>query len=61
MALVCLLPLGAAAVPLAAATAAAAAGIAAVARRRLGGQTGDVLGAVQLASKAAGWLALSLV
>jgi adenosylcobinamide-GDP ribazoletransferase len=60
-ALVCLLPLGAAAVPLAAATVAAAAGIAALARRRLGGQTGDVLGAVQLASEAAGWLALSLV
>ena len=60
-ALVCLLPLGAAAVPLAAATAAAAAGIAAVARRRLCGQTGDVLGAVQLVSEAAGWLALSLI
>ncbi len=60
-ALVCLLPLGAAAVPLAAATATAAAGIAAVARRRLGGQTGDVLGAVQMASEAAGWLVLSVI
>lgn len=29
------------------------------ARRRLGGQTGDVLGAVQLASETAGWVALA--
>jgi len=41
--------------------AAAAAAIALTARHRLGGQTGDVLGAVQLASEAAGWLALSLI
>jgi len=60
-ALACLLPLGAAAVPVAAAMAAAATFIAITARRRLGGQTGDVLGAVQLASEAAGWLALSLI
>lgn len=34
-------------------------GIAALARRRLGGQTGDVLGAVQLATEVTGWLVLS--
>ena len=60
-ALVCLLSLGASAAPVALAMAAAAAAIALTARHRLGGQTGDVLGAVQLASEAAGWLALSLI
>ncbi|MEE4120317.1 MAG: adenosylcobinamide-GDP ribazoletransferase [Paracoccaceae bacterium] len=60
LALVCLLPLGPSAVPVAAAVAAAAAALAITALRRLGGQTGDVLGAVQLASEAAGWIALSL-
>ena len=35
----------------------AALAIASLARRRLGGQTGDVLGAVQLASEVTGWLA----
>ncbi|MFZ1467420.1 MAG: adenosylcobinamide-GDP ribazoletransferase [Paracoccaceae bacterium] len=30
--------------------------ISVMARRRLGGQTGDVLGAVQLSSETAGWL-----
>ncbi|RDC73042.1 adenosylcobinamide-GDP ribazoletransferase [Rhodovulum sp. 12E13] len=60
IALVCLIPLGATAVPVAAAMSAAAAALAMTARRRLGGQTGDVLGAVQLASEAAGWIALSV-
>jgi adenosylcobinamide-GDP ribazoletransferase len=59
-ALACLLPLGATALAIVAAMSAAAAALAMMARRRLGGQTGDVLGAVQLASEAAGWLALSL-
>ncbi len=61
IALVCLLPLGAPAAPVAFAIGAAAAAIALTARQRLGGQTGDALGAVQLASEAAGWLVLSLV
>lgn len=42
-----------------AAGAGAAFGTAALARRRLGGQTGDVLGAVQLATEVTGWLVLS--
>jgi adenosylcobinamide-GDP ribazoletransferase len=33
--------------------------IAVIARRRLGGQTGDVLGAVQLVSEVTGWITLS--
>lgn len=37
----------------------AALAIALQARRRVGGQTGDVLGAVQIGSETAGWLALS--
>lgn len=36
--------------------AAAAVSIASIAKRRLGGQTGDVLGAVQLSSEVLGWL-----
>jgi len=56
-----LVPLGTSAVPVAAAMAAVAAGLAVMARHRLGGQTGDVLGAVQLGTEAAGWLALSLI
>jgi adenosylcobinamide-GDP ribazoletransferase len=31
------------------------------AKARIGGQTGDVLGAAQLLSETAGWIALSLV
>lgn len=34
---------------------------AAIARRRIGGQTGDVLGAVQLGSEVAGWVTASVV
>ena len=41
------------------AVAATAAAIAITARRRLGGQTGDVLGATQIACEGAGWLALA--
>ena len=33
--------------------------VATIARRRLGGQTGDVLGAVQIASETTGWLVLA--
>lgn len=35
--------------------------VAVIARRHLGGQTGDVLGAVQMVSEVAGWLALSMI
>jgi adenosylcobinamide-GDP ribazoletransferase len=49
--------------PATAVAALAMVGVAAVlgwqARRRLGGQTGDVLGAVQLASETAGWVTLA--
>lgn len=41
------------------AVAATAAAIAITARRKLGGQTGDVLGATQIACEGAGWLALA--
>jgi adenosylcobinamide-GDP ribazoletransferase len=53
------LPLGATGLALALGVAAAGAGVAALARRQIGGQTGDVLGAVQAASEAAGWLVLA--
>lgn len=57
---VLLLLLGAAAVPVAAAMALATAFVAWQARRRIGGQTGDVLGATQLLSETAGWAALAM-
>jgi adenosylcobinamide-GDP ribazoletransferase len=44
-----------------AAGAAAAAGLAALAQRRIGGQTGDVCGAVQQAAEIAGWCALAAI
>lgn len=44
-----------------AAMAVATAALAWQAKRLIGGQTGDVLGAVQLAAECAGWLALSLL
>ncbi len=51
--------LGAAALPALLALGAAAAAIARIARVRIGGQTGDVLGAVQVASETAGWVTLA--
>lgn len=53
-----LLPLGGAALAVLAAMALATLLPALLARRRIGGQTGDVLGAVQQLAEAAGWLAL---
>ena len=50
------LVLGLPALGLLAGMAAVALAISLMARRRLGGQTGDVLGAVQLSSETAGWL-----
>ena len=41
------------------AVASTTAAIAITARRKLGGQTGDVLGATQIACEGAGWLALA--
>ncbi|MHA6345028.1 adenosylcobinamide-GDP ribazoletransferase [Roseivivax sp. CAU 1761] len=52
---------GPAALPVLAVMGAVALILGALARRRLGGQTGDVLGAVQLATEAAGWTALLAV
>jgi len=43
------------------AVAVAAGAVALIAYRRIGGQTGDVLGAVQVISECAGWLAVSVV
>jgi adenosylcobinamide-GDP ribazoletransferase len=56
--LAALLPLGAAGLAAGLAMAAAAAALARHARARLGGQTGDVLGAAQQLAEVAGWLAL---
>ncbi|MBW4984493.1 adenosylcobinamide-GDP ribazoletransferase [Mameliella sp. CS4] len=61
LALCAALVVGMAALPVLAAMALAAAWVAWRARRLLGGQTGDVLGAAQLASETAGWLALAAV
>lgn len=58
---VVLLPMGSVVFPVAAAMALAAAGIAWQAHRRIGGQTGDVLGAAQILSETAGWAALAVV
>ena len=55
----CLVPLGVAGLGVGAAMMAVAALVGWQAKRRLGGQTGDVLGAVQLASETAGWVALA--
>lgn len=57
---VVLLPMGSVVFPVAAAMALAAAGIAWQAHRRIGGQTGDVLGAAQILSETAGWTALAM-
>ncbi len=55
----CLLPLGfAAAILVAAAVALAAALLARLAMRQIGGQTGDVMGAMQQLAECAGWLVL---
>ncbi|MEM6740975.1 MAG: adenosylcobinamide-GDP ribazoletransferase [Pseudomonadota bacterium] len=59
--LICVLPLGVLAIPVILAVIVAAGLVARLAWRRLGGQTGDVLGAVQVSSEAASWLALSLI
>jgi len=57
-----LLPLGlGSALSVAAAVALAAAAMAALARRQIGGQTGDVLGATQQATEIAAWMALLIV
>jgi len=61
VALAVLLPLGGAALGLVAAMALAAVAMAALAKRQIGGQTGDVLGAVQQVSDCAGWLAALLL
>ena len=53
--------LGGAAVALAVVMALFAAWVAWVAKAKIGGQTGDVLGATQLVSEIAGWVALSAV
>ncbi|ETX28270.1 adenosylcobinamide-GDP ribazoletransferase [Roseivivax isoporae] len=50
---------GAAATVALAVMAAAAVPVALLARRRIGGQTGDVLGAVQVTAETAGWVALA--
>lgn len=54
-----LLPLGWAAIVVALVIAGTALVIARIARRRIGGQSGDVLGAVQILSETAGWVALT--
>ncbi len=51
--------LGAAAIPALVALGLAAAAVARLARKRIGGQTGDVLGAAQLAAEVAGWVTLA--
>jgi adenosylcobinamide-GDP ribazoletransferase len=55
------LPLGRPALPVAVAMALGAGFVAWQARRRIGGQTGDVLGAAQMLSETAGWAALALI
>lgn len=57
----CLAPLGQAAAAVAALMGLAAALTGGLAGRKLGGQTGDVLGAVQVVAEVAGWLALVAV
>ncbi len=54
------IPLGSAAISVLFAMALASLALGFQAKRLIGGQTGDVLGAVQLAAECAGWLALSL-
>ncbi|WP_299922161.1 adenosylcobinamide-GDP ribazoletransferase [uncultured Pelagimonas sp.] len=54
------IPLGSAAIAVLFAMALASLALGFQAKRLIGGQTGDVLGAVQLAAECAGWLALSL-
>jgi adenosylcobinamide-GDP ribazoletransferase len=54
-----MLATGAAALPVLAAGAVAAGAVSASARARLGGQTGDVLGAAQILSETAIWLAFA--
>ncbi|WP_212524228.1 adenosylcobinamide-GDP ribazoletransferase [Actibacterium sp. MT2.3-13A] len=61
VALAVMLPLGGAALGLLAALALAAVAVAVLAKRQIGGQTGDVLGAVQQVSDGAGWLAALLL
>ncbi len=56
-----LLPLGVAGIAVAAVVLLVTACVGWQARRRIGGQTGDVLGAAQLMSETAGWVVLSLV
>jgi adenosylcobinamide-GDP ribazoletransferase len=57
-----LLPLGpGAAVAVALAMAGAALSLARLALRQIGGQTGDVMGAMQVVSECAGWIALVAV
>ncbi len=55
-----ILPLGWAALAVLFSMAIASFALAVQAKRLIGGQTGDVLGAVQLAAECAGWLALSV-
>ncbi|MEM1431081.1 MAG: adenosylcobinamide-GDP ribazoletransferase [Pseudomonadota bacterium] len=57
--LACAVPLGAAALPVLACAGLGALSVARRALRRIGGQTGDVLGAVQVVSAVSGWLAAS--
>lgn len=57
--LIAALALGPAALPVLAAMALTAVLVARQARRSLGGQTGDVLGAVQLATETIGWIVLA--
>jgi len=56
-----LAPLGLEAFIVAGAMAIAAAAPAVLARRQLGGQTGDVLGALQMTAETAGWIALTAI
>lgn len=58
---VVLLPLGLAAIAVLAAMTLVTALVAWRAQRRLGGQTGDVLGAAQVLSETSGWIALALI
>ena len=60
-ALLAVLPLGAGAILVILSMALISAAVAFQAKRLIGGQTGDVLGAIQLVADCAGWLALSLV
>lgn len=61
IALIAAVPLGWNLFAVAAAMAAVSGALAWQAKRLIGGQTGDVLGAVQLAADCAGWLALSVL